>query len=309
MRHVKSTPVAVNVVGIPELLAGIDRVEAFVTENGIAIPQSSRLGLYVAVLRGLMHGPVAHRGPIDVGGAVFELRQLIAIVDGLKTNPTLAAAMRVLLDGHYLTLDAPVHDPARDKQFELFVAARLALGGLRTELAEPDILVELGGDKVGIAAKRPRTPGGIKSAIRKAGRQVRKASPSGFLAVDASMYPLPNALVLAVFLDKVGDVPRATAERLQGLVYENFELLRPRLMEEPERSGTLGILFHLSIPIMVDGDRGFTAAVGEAWLVLPAKLRLTSALIPLLRCLGPNARVLASRSSFQPMARTVTEVS
>jgi len=294
MVAVKGAPIAVDVVGMPEFLAGIERVEAFAAHNGITIPRSSRLGLYMAVLRGLNSRPIAHRGPIDVGGAIFELRQLIAIVDGLKATPSLSAALRVLLDGRYLTIDAPTHDPARDKQFELYVAARLALGGLRTELAEPDIIVDLCGDRVGIAAKRPRTAPGIKSAIKKGGRQVRRARPRGYLAVDASMYPLPKALVLAVFLDKVDDVQRATAERLRSLVYENFHLLRPRLMEEPERSGTLGMLFHLSMPVMIDGERGFTAAVGEAWLIIPAKLRPVPALVPLLRCLGPNAHILAS---------------
>lgn len=294
MVPVQGAPIAVNVVGMPEFLAGIERVEAFAAENCITIPRSSRLGLYMAVLRGLNSGRTAHRGPIDVAGAIFELRQLIAIVDGLKATPGFAATLRVLLDGRYLTIDAPTHDPARDKQFELFLAARLALGGLHTELAEPDIIVDLCGDRVGIAAKRPRTAPGIRSAIKKAGRQVRRARPRGFLAVDASMYPLPKALVLAVFLDKVDDVPRATAERLRSLVYENFHLLRPRLMEEPERSGTLGMLFHLSMPIMIDGERGFTAAVGEAWLIVPAKLRLAPALFPLLHCLGPNAHILAS---------------
>ncbi len=227
--HVKGAPIAVHVVGMPEFLAGIDRVESFAAENAIAIPRSSRLGLYMAVLRGLNSGRLAHRGPIDVGGAIVELHQLIAIVDGLKANPGLTRALRVLLDGHYLTIDAPTHDPARDKQFELFAAARLALGGLRTELAEPDIVVELDGERVGVAAKRPRNPAGIKSAIQKAGRQVRKATSRGYLAIDASMYPLPNARVLATFLDRVEDAHRATAERLHGIVSENFEVLRPRL--------------------------------------------------------------------------------
>lgn len=303
----KGTPIHIDVVGSDQLLAGIDRLEAYAAANGVAIPRSSRLGLYIAVLRGLNSGRTAHRGPIDVGGAMFEVRQLIAIVDGLNANPSIAAAFRVLLDGHYLTLDAPTHDPARDKQFELFVAARLALGGLLIELAEPDIVVDLCGNRIGIAVKRPRTAAGIKSAIQKAGRQVRKASPRGFLAVDATMYPLPNAHVLAVFLDKVEDVQRATAERLRGLVYENFELLRPRLMQEPERSGTLGILFHLAMPVMMHNDRGFTAAVGEAWLVVPAKLRLFPALAQLLLCLGPNARILASTPRAQHPTRPATQ--
>ena len=44
----------------------------------------------------------SHAAPIDVGGALVELRQLIAIVDGLNTAPQLAPALRVLLDGRDL---------------------------------------------------------------------------------------------------------------------------------------------------------------------------------------------------------------
>ncbi len=303
MPSVKGTPIDVQVVGLDEVLAGIDRLEVFAARHAISIPRSSRLGLYIAVLRGLESGRLVHRGAPDVGGAMLELRQLIAIVDGLKANPSLAMAFRRLLDGHYLTLDAPTRDPGRDKQFELFVAARLALGGLATELAEPDIVIDLCGERVGIAAKRPRTPGGIKSAIQKGRGQVRKASQRGFLALDASMYPIPNGRVIAAFLDNVGDGPRATAERLQSIVAENIDVLRPSLMEEPERSGTLGMLLHLAVPFMVDGDRGFTASVGEAWLVLPARLRLFPALAPLVRCLGPSAQVLGSRPPVPGPAR------
>jgi hypothetical protein len=292
MRIMKSAPVRVDVVGLPECLAGIGRLEAFAAKNKIEVPRSSRLGTYIAVVRGLGSGQQAHAGPIDVGGALVELRQLIAIVDGLNAAPQLSPALRVLLDGRYLTLDAPTHDPARDKQFELFVAARFALSGVHAELAEPDVTLELGDAKLGIAAKRPRTPGALKSALTKGRRQIRRANARGFIAVDASMYPLANALVLATFLDRPEDAPRATAEALERVVRQNVETLLPFVMEEPDRSGTLGILFHLSLPFMVDSDTGFTACVGEAWLAVPAQMRLSPELRQALQCLRPNAGYL-----------------
>lgn len=292
MPDVKGALLEVHAVGLQEAVAGIERIEAFASTHGISIPAASRLGRYVAVLRELTVTRTARRGAVDVGGALVEVHQLTAIVDGLQANPSLAAAFRVLLDGHYLTLDAPTHDPARDKQFELYVAARFALGGLPTSLAEPDVVVEFGGEKIGIAVKRPRTAGGIKSAIQKGRRQVRNMGQQpGFLAIDTSMYPLPNARVLATFLDNAADRHRAAAQRLKGLVDENRSVVFPTLMDEPERSGTYGILFHLAVPFMVDGDRGFTAAVGEAWILAPAKLRPFRGLVPLLRCLGTTVYI------------------
>ena len=100
-------------------------------------------------------------------------------------------------------------------------------------------------------------------------------------------------LLIAAFLDKTEDAPRAAAEQLLGIVSRNQRLLTPRLMEEPEYSGTLGLLFHLAVPFVVETDAGFTAVVGEAWLALPAKYRLFPALAPLVRCLGQRAHILA----------------
>jgi hypothetical protein len=305
MNAVKGAPISIDVVGMPEFLAGIDRVETFAAQNVISIPRASRLGQYMAVLRRLGSGRPAHRGPIDVGGAILELRQLVAIVDGLTAAPGIARMLKVLLDGHYHTIDASTHDRARDTQFELYTAARLALGGLRTELAEPDIVIELEGERVGVAAKRPRSTAGIKSAIQKAGRQVRKATARGYLAIDASMYPFPNGTVLAAFLDQVEDADRAAAQQLHRVVSDNFAVLRPRLAEEPERSGLAGILFHLAVPFTVDSERALTVVVGEAWLVLPAKLRPFRALASLMPCLGQSARVLLAGRRHVPTVRSL----
>lgn len=294
IRAVNGTPIELRATGLDDLLAGAARIEAFAARHSLSIPPVSRLRQYIAVLRGLKSGVSAHVGTPDVGGAVLELRQLVAIIDGLGEVPSLPTTFKRLLDGHYLTLDAPTSDPARDAQFELFVASRLALGGLRTRLAEPDVVVDLCGEPIGIAAKRPRTPGGLKSAIRKGRHQVRNQGVRGFLALDASMYPIPDGQLIAAFLDRTDDAPRAAREQLVAIVARSQHLLTPRLMEEPEYSGTLGLLFHLAVPFVVETDAGFTAVVGEAWLALPSKYRLFPALARLVGSLGPAARILAA---------------
>jgi hypothetical protein len=146
---------------------------------------------------------------------------------------------------------------------------------------------------LGIAAKRPRTAGGLKGAIEKGGRQLRANGVRGFLALDTSMYPLPDAHLIAAMLEKVEDVPRAASERLQAIAASAQRLLGRRLMQEPERSGALGMLLHLSIPFFIDQGPHFTAAVGEAWLALPAKFQLRQELAALGSRLGSNAHVLA----------------
>jgi hypothetical protein len=285
--------IGVVAVGLAELLAGTERLEAYAAQHLIPIPPRSRLDLYISVVRGLASGRPAHLSLVDVGGAMLEVRQLATIVDGLNDRPELAASFKRLLRGKFLTLDAPVKDEARDLQFELYVAARLALSGLRVELLEPDIVVHLGTKRLGVAAKRPRSAGGLKSAIEKGGRQLRANAVRGFLALDASMYPLPDAQLIAAMLEKVEDVPRAASDRLHAIASGAQRLLGRRLLQEPERSGALGVLLHLSVPFFIDRETHFTAAVGEAWLALPAKFQLRQELAAVVSCLGSNAKILA----------------
>lgn len=287
-------PIGVVAVGLAELLPGVERVEAYASARSIPIPPQSRLDLYIKVVRGLASGSPAHLGLVDVGGAMLELRQLVAIVDGLNDRPVLAESFKRLLRGKFLTLDAPVKDEARDLQFELYAAARLALSGLRVELLEPDIVVHLGTRRIGIAAKRPRSAGGLKSAIEKGGRQLRANALRGLVALDASMYPVPDSQLIAAMLEKLEDVPRAASERLQAIAAGAQRLLGRRLMQEPERSGAFGLLLHLSLPFFIDQGPHFTVHVGEAWLALPAKFQLRTELAMVVASLGPNARILAS---------------
>jgi hypothetical protein len=81
----------------------------------------------------------------------------------------------------------------RNTQFELFVGAWLAAGGVHVVLAEPDLLMQYGDRVIGVAAKRVRSRAKLKRRVVEAANQIRKSAGSGFIVlnVDHLLAELP----------------------------------------------------------------------------------------------------------------------
>lgn len=283
----KGTPIDIEVVGLEDLRAGYVRLGEYAASCGIRIPPTSRIALYGRALERCR--TVDQGSPVDAHTAAIELRQLIAIVDGLRDTPSFRTEFRNLLGGQYGTIFAPVRDPDRDKQFELFVGAKLALGGLAVRLEEPDLAVYVAGARIPVAAKRPRSSRGIKSALRGGCHQVGKAGARGLVAIDASMYPVPGQLIVALAED-AADVPKATAAQLDEVIRSNDLVLRSALRDEPEKTGTLGVLFHMAVPFSVDLQSKLQFLVGEAWALVLARRELWAEAQPVLAALRTASR-------------------
>jgi hypothetical protein len=98
---------------------------------------------------------------------------------------------------------------ARNTQFELYVGATLAMGGVQTRLAEPDLRIYYCGKEIGIAAKRVRS---VKQLIKRAKDAVNQIKASGLPGIVA--------LNVDVLLRKTGTGDLGTeqlAERLAAL--------------------------------------------------------------------------------------------
>ena len=80
----------------------------------------------------------------------------------------------------------------RDTQFELFVAAMLALGGAKVRLDEPDLRLIHGSDSVGIAAKRVTGRRNLLHRVRHACAQIKRTGAPGFVAVNVDQLVLPS---------------------------------------------------------------------------------------------------------------------
>jgi len=84
------------------------------------------------------------------------------------------------------TFDEAKEREAGDLLFELEIAGRLAMWE-RHEISfeEPDIILTAGTSTVALACKRPRSEKSLKSALIKAGKQLRNTHRSGFIVIGA----------------------------------------------------------------------------------------------------------------------------
>ena len=279
-------PILSRVVGLEQYVEGHRRLMELVRRRHIRLLPNSRVVEYGHVLASGESLGGERALPTDVLRATLELRQLIAIADCLEELPEMERHFETVLQGHYHTLDGPTHDPGRDKQFELFVAAKLARSGLRPELAEPDVVVDLGGRQVGIAAKRPRRMQAIQKALRTGRRQIRDTGHLGFIAVDASMYPLAHGQLIMGLLDSPAHAAGATVLQLNDVIRRSWPLLRRILVDEPACTGTAGLLFHLAVPFSADLEAEIQMVIGEAWALVPAQLEVTNVGRALLSAVG-----------------------
>lgn len=82
----------------------------------------------------------------------------------------------------------------RNTQFELFVGAWLASGGIWVRHGEPDLLVRIIGEQLGVAAKRIRSRKQLVRRARQASDQIKKSGARGIIAlnVDPLLDELPS---------------------------------------------------------------------------------------------------------------------
>jgi hypothetical protein len=120
---------------------------------------------------------------------------------------------------------------ARNVQFELLLGAWFTCGGAAVRIAEPDLRVIVGGEELGIAAKRIRSRRQIRKRIHKAVAQVLRGPGRGFpaLCVDA----------LLDDLDQLGD-PDVLGRQFDEC-FPEFDDEIARLEGEPRIYGLLAM--------------------------------------------------------------------
>lgn len=120
---------------------------------------------------------------------------------------------------------------ARDTQFELYIASLFAMAGIPVRIGEPDLLIFLGEEEVGIAAKRVKTTKQIHKRVKHAIEQIRRSARRGIIAVNADLLLKDTGLA-----DSVAERGRAFDERLR-MVHR----LDDRLVGEEEVAGRVVI--------------------------------------------------------------------
>lgn len=161
----------------------------------------------------------------------------------------LTAVLEPLFDGAILP-SSDTNTLARDRQFELYMAALFIHSDFKIELKEPDLKFEHHGTYYGIAAKRISSARQIKKRVKEARFQLSKAGLRGLIALSVDRL-LP------------GDVPRVVASSERALDHAGASLIQSILSDHGPTIAPLlchpnvvGLIVNLVVPGMMAGTMG-----------------------------------------------------
>ena len=124
----------------------------------------------------------------DLHRAFLESEQLCLIVFTLwQDRPPLALKqkLKTVLSGPLVPSDDHAASPARDHQFELFLAALSEAAGYQVDFVEPDLRLRGPGQPpFVVAAKRLKSRSKLRANVRKASKQIAGAQQQGIIALD-----------------------------------------------------------------------------------------------------------------------------
>ncbi|MFN2397218.1 MAG: hypothetical protein ABR543_01030 [Gemmatimonadaceae bacterium] len=146
--------------------------------------------MVVSLRRGSWHHPYR-----DSFRALADSRMFIEIVEQLLPDVSDRDLRDLVLGNSDPALDKP-STRARDREFELFVAAISRRSGLAVELNEPDIVLRLNNSTRSIAAKRLLSPKKVEENVKKATKQIEKAGHPGFIFLDVTRILDPGCLIV-----------------------------------------------------------------------------------------------------------------
>lgn len=161
-------------------------------ELGVSIPASNRLELAGKLVRQVLEGEVSisSEDRAEVGRlteahwTVLERYTIARVLNPVGDLADLGRKkLRTMLGGPDIAGDEK-NSIARDTQFELYVGAMLALGGVSLDLEEPDLTFQYLGTTTGIAAKRVRSPAQLNKRVKGALKQIHTTGKPGFVAVN-----------------------------------------------------------------------------------------------------------------------------
>lgn len=160
-----------------------------------------------------------HQAATELSQLLFITRELPGFLEPIEVKRHL----QKLVDGTALPQAEIKSASSRDLQFELYMASILNRGGLNVALAEPDILVGVGRDTTGIAAKRPKSTKNFSKCIADASKQILRSGYEGIIAIDLSVIFNPENGPLNV--EKPEDAVRMVVQGMQSWISHNHSAL------------------------------------------------------------------------------------
>lgn len=192
----------------------------------------------------------------DAFRALVDARLFLEIVE--QFLPDLAPSdLRDLVSGNF----HPEHDQAssraRDREFELFVAAVCRRSGLPTTLGEPDVVVEYEGAAVSLAAKRLSSPKRIVANLRRAEEQITTASRPGLVVADVTRILDPDYVVVTHW--------RHAPHTVEGPLQHVIATYVSATLSTRQNPLVLGAVLRVALPLV---SEGFRYGTYETWSVV-----------------------------------------
>ena len=222
--------------------------------RGLVKGAGSRIEMYVRVLDEALHFQTHRRlrkGFLGLHHAAYELMQLLMIWSAFRSDVVLPRRFEAIVSGEYAAFqNSREDDPGRAAQFELYLAAVLRKGGLVVAVdTEPDIIANVNGMRIAIAAKRPQSMSAVRKALKGAARQIRGVGLPGFIALDLTVATVdrPVALASVAHADEVVRVGISVLTRAIRSLHPTLK----RFFETTKDPAPLGIIYHWDLPTEV----------------------------------------------------------
>jgi hypothetical protein len=161
----------------------------------------------------------------------------------------LTALLQPLFDGAILP-SSDANTLARDRQFELYLAALFAHSGFNIELKEPDLMFEHEGTHYGIAAKRISSARQIKKRVLEARSQLSKAGLRGLIALSVDRLLAPENPRVVASSERALDL---AGESLVKKILTDYGPTIAPLLCHPN---VIGLVVNLVVPAMMAGTAG-----------------------------------------------------
>lgn len=221
---------------------------AFVTEAirslGIRIHPSSRIA-HVHRLMSTLEETVTPGHPdfealLEADRDMQILELIFSQPRDSRTIEAFTALVKLLTDDSILPQLDRQNSDGRNTQFHLFVAALCHAAGLgQVTYDEPDVVCEIDGISLGIAAKRIKSARQAEKHIRKAFDQIERTGKLGIVAIDLTIALNPSNVRLAL------PAPEREFMELQAAFVNRFlTILEPKIRKRANGGNVLGLVVH-----------------------------------------------------------------
>jgi len=185
--------------------------------------------------------------------ALVDARMFIEIIEQLLGDLS-ERELRDLLSGNLNPGDDSPSSRARDREFELFIAALGRRSGLDTQLDEPDVLFKTGQATFSIAAKRLSSPRNVGKNLSRAAQQIETASVPGLILMDVTRILDPTGTFVAHWRN----APQVVGGHLTVFIHNEYD----RELQKPRSDLVCGIVLRAVFPLI---SEGFKYGTYETW--------------------------------------------